>query len=92
MGNGSGEMDQEPATVNHVVTIYSRPDCHLCQRAKEILQRAQLRTPFSLEEVDISQNPDLVARYGHDIPVILLDGKEIARHFVRERKLLELLR
>jgi hypothetical protein len=41
--------------------------------------------------VDISGNPELEARYGNDIPVILLDGKEIARHFLRERKLLELL-
>ena len=50
-----------------------------------------LRTPFSLEEVDISRNSELLARYGHDIPVILLDGREVASHFVRERKLLELL-
>jgi hypothetical protein len=41
--------------------------------------------------VDIAGHPELEARYGHDIPVILLDGVEIARHFVRERKLLELL-
>ena len=44
-----------------------------------------------LRVIDISQNPELLARYGQDIPVILLDGQEIARHFVRERKLLELL-
>jgi len=85
------EMVHEPSTVNHVVTIYSRPGCHLCERAKEVLRRVQSQAPFSLEEVDISQNPELLARYGHDIPVILLDGQEIARHFVRERKLLELL-
>jgi hypothetical protein len=41
--------------------------------------------------VDISKNPELLDRYRDDIPVILLDGNEIARHFVRERKLLELL-
>jgi len=51
----------------------------------------QSSVPFSLEEVDISQNPELFALYGHDIPVILLDGTEIARHFVRERNLLKLL-
>jgi hypothetical protein len=45
-----------------------------------------------LEYVDISPHPDLMARYGHDIPVILLDGQEIARHFVREQQLLEQLR
>jgi len=77
--------------MNHVVTIYSKPGCHLCDRAKDVLGRLQQRAQFSLEEVDISQNPELLARYGHDIPVILLDGREVARHFVRERKLLELL-
>ncbi|HUI07403.1 MAG TPA: glutaredoxin family protein [Verrucomicrobiae bacterium] len=77
--------------MNHVVTIYSRPGCHLCERAKDCLRRVQARVQFSLEDVDISQDPELLARYGNDIPVILLDGCEIARHFVRERKLVELL-
>jgi hypothetical protein len=49
------------------------------------------RCRVAYEVVDISGKADLEARYGHDIPVILLDGVEIARHFVRERKLLELL-
>jgi hypothetical protein len=63
----------------------------LCDRAKEVIERCKGKVAFTLEVVDISQNPELLARYRHDIPVILLDGKEIARHFVRERKLLELL-
>ena len=71
--------------------MYSKPDCHLCERAKQLLRRVQQRVEFSLEEVDISQDSELSSRYGQDIPVILLDGREIARHFVRERKLLELL-
>jgi len=77
--------------MNHVVIIYSRPGCHLCERAKEVLGRARLRAQFSVEEVDISQDANLLARYGQEIPVILLDGVEIARHFVREHKLLNLL-
>jgi glutaredoxin len=75
----------------HVITVYSKPNCHLCERAKEVLCRVGQQIEFSLEEVNISQNPELLARYGHDIPVIFLDGREIARHFVRERKLLKLL-
>ena len=74
------------------MTIYSKPGCHLCERAKAVLARCQRRINFALEEVDISQNPELLQRYGNDIPVILLDGHEIARHFVRERKLLDLLK
>jgi glutaredoxin len=74
------------------ITVYSKPGCHLCDRAKDVLNRCRQRVAFEIEVVDISQNPELLARYGEDIPVILLDGEEIARHFVRERKLLELLK
>jgi glutaredoxin len=74
-----------------LITIYSKPDCHLCDRAKEVIDRCRARVEFTVEVVDISQNPELLERYRHEIPVILLDGNEIARHFVRERKLLELL-
>jgi len=77
--------------MKHQVTIYCKADCHLCERAKEVIARCRRKTEFALVEVDISQDAELLGRYGHDIPVILLDGREIARHFVRERKLLELL-
>jgi glutaredoxin len=69
------------------LTIYSRAGCHLCDRAKEVAERCGV----SYEVVDIAGNPALEARYGRDIPVILLDGREIARHVLRERNLLELL-
>ena len=74
------------------ITIYSKPDCHLCDRAKQVVDRCRAKVEFAIEVVDISQNPELLERYRDDIPVILLDGNEIARHFVRERQLLELLR
>ncbi len=69
------------------ITLYSKPGCHLCDRAKQVIERCRVE----YEVVDITGNADLEARYGCDIPVVLLDGVEIARHFVRERKLLELL-
>jgi glutaredoxin len=74
-----------------LITIYSKPGCHLCDRAKEVIERCRAKVEFAVEVVDISQDPGLLQRYRDDIPVILLDGNEIARHFVRERKLLELL-
>ena len=74
-------------TIATRITIYSKPGCHLCDRAKEVIERCRVQ----FEVVDISGNPRLEAQFGQDIPVILLDGVEIARHFVRERNLLELL-
>ena len=73
------------------ITIYSKPDCHLCDRAKEVIERCRSKADFTVKVIDISQDPELFERYRNDIPVILLDGKEIARHFVRERQLLKLL-
>ena len=73
------------------ITIYSKPDCHLCDRAKEVVERCRRKTDFTIEVIDISQDPELYERYRNDIPVILLDGREIARHFIRERQLLKLL-
>lgn len=69
------------------ITIYSKPGCHLCDRAKEVIERCHM----TYRVVEITGQPALEALYGNDIPVILLDGVEIARHFIRERHLLELL-
>ena len=70
-----------------LITIYSKPGCHLCDLAKKVIERCRVE----YRVVDITGDMELEARYGQDIPVVLLDGVEIARHFVRERKLLELL-
>ncbi|HET6549358.1 MAG TPA: glutaredoxin family protein, partial [Solirubrobacter sp.] len=36
------------------VTLYSRPGCHLCDDAREAIQRVQTEAPFDLDEVDIT--------------------------------------
>jgi len=55
------------------VTIYSRPGCHLCDDMKALVRRvaASAETPTAIEDVDISTDPDLEARYGLEIPVLL---------------------
>jgi glutaredoxin len=73
------------------VTIYSKPDCHLCERVKHAAERVRQKHNFSLEITDISAQPTLFDRYKNDIPVIFLNGREVARHSLTEHKLLELL-
>jgi glutaredoxin len=57
------------------VTLYSRPGCHLCEDAREVVERvcADLETYF--EEVDINTSPELVEAYGEQVPVTLVDGR-----------------
>lgn len=64
------------------VVIYSRAGCHLCDQAKEVLHRLRVEQPFILEEIDIETDPELMARYKDDIPVITINGIEAFRHRV----------
>ena len=59
----------------HVV-LYSRPGCGLCDRAREVLLAQRARTPFDLEEVDVSGDDDLERSFGMRIPVVFVDGRE----------------
>ena len=73
------------------LTLYTRPGCHLCDDLKQILLRVRRRKAFELREVDISGDPVLERRYGLDVPVLLLDGVETARHRIDEAELVRRL-
>ncbi|MEV6923538.1 glutaredoxin family protein [Dactylosporangium sp. NPDC051485] len=63
--------------------LYTREGCHLCEEAREVLER--VGEPF--EEVDISGDDELEEEYGFRIPVLLLDGKEHGYWRVEEDRL-----
>jgi hypothetical protein len=77
-----------------VLTLYSRPGCHLCDEMKTVVARVVrgLDTPVTIDEVDISTDADLEARYGLEIPVLLIDGRKAAKYRVTERELARMLR
>jgi len=62
------------------VVIYSKPGCHLCEDMKEEIARADVADLYSLSEIDIESDPELLRRYKYDIPVLLIDGIEALRH------------
>jgi glutaredoxin len=62
-----------------LVTLYARPDCHLCDEARAGLEG--LRTgglDFELDEIDIDSDEKLLRRYLERIPVIELDGEIVS--------------
>ena len=69
------------------VVVYTRPGCHLCEDACEVLQQYGLEP----ELVDISADPDLLAKYQYLIPVVIIDGRERFRGRVDEILLQRLL-
>jgi glutaredoxin len=75
------------------ITLYSRPGCHLCDDMKAVVARAIAgRRDVRIEEVDISTDPELEARYGLEIPVLLVEGKKVAKYRVEEVALRRRLR
>ena len=70
-----------------VVTLYGRPGCHLCDDAREALLRVRAQAPFTLREVDIEADDDLLRRYLERIPVVTLNGEELFDYHVDEEAL-----
>ena len=68
--------------MTHVV-LYSRPGCHLCEEARDMLVRAGA----AFEERDIESDDALFRRYLERIPVIALDGEEAFELVVDEHAL-----
>jgi len=74
-----------------VLTIYSRPGCHLCDDMKDVIARVARTRRLIVEDVDISGNQDLEARYGLEIPVLLVDGRKAAKYKTSEHDLERIL-
>jgi glutaredoxin len=73
------------------VTVYSKPDCHLCVDAMTALRRLQHELGFALEERDITADEMLHRAYFERVPVVALDGEELCDYFVEEKLLRERL-
>lgn len=66
------------------VTVFSKPDCHLCVDAMAVLRRLQGELGFALAERDISVDEALHRVYFERIPVVVVDGEELCEYFVDE--------
>lgn len=67
-----------------VLTVYSKPDCHLCAEALRVLQALQRELCFDLLVRDITADEELHRAYFERIPVVALDGEELFDYFVDE--------
>ena len=58
-----------------MVTVYSRHGCHLCENAVNTLEGMCEELAFTIEVIYIDGNPELEKLYGHEVPVIHIDGE-----------------
>ena len=70
------------AKLKALVTVYSKPGCHLCEEAKANIESAGCDGEYTLEEVNIESDAALLERYQHDIPIVLINGVRVFKHQV----------
>jgi glutaredoxin len=58
-----------------MVTVYSRHGCHLCENAVNTLETMREKLAFEIEIIYIDGNPELEKLYGHEVPVIHINGE-----------------
>jgi glutaredoxin len=80
-----------------VLTIYSRPGCHLCDEMKaviaNVLQTSRMPlSPVRVEEIDVEGDADLERRFGLEVPVLLMNGKKMAKYRITAEDLRRILR
>lgn len=74
------------------VTLIGRVGCHLCDNAREVIQEVCAELGEEFVEIDIDSNPDLVEKWGAEIPVTLVDGRQHDFWRVNEARLRAALR
>ena len=74
------------------VTLFGRPDCHLCDDAERLLRELQAKFSFGLVKVSIESDPKLEHQYRWAIPVVAVEGREVARAPIRAASLEAALR
>jgi hypothetical protein len=60
------------------LVLYSRRYCHLCEEMLAALRA--LDATLSPEILDVDADPALEARFGEDVPVLMLGDVELSRH------------
>lgn len=72
--------------------MIGKPGCHLCDVAKEVVERVAAETGVGWHELSILDDPGLAEQYWEQIPVILVDGEQHDFYRVDEARLRAALR
>jgi len=73
-----------------VLTVYSRPDCHLCDELVAELEPL-VHGRARIDIVDISEDESLERRFGLLIPVLMHDDVELSRYRLDRGRLTEFI-
>ncbi len=74
-----------------MLTLLSKPDCALCHEMQKVVEPVLSEYGAELVVRDIGEDPEALARFRFEIPVLLIEGREVARHRLTPGELRERL-
>ena len=77
----------DPPAAHSRYEMLSRPRCHLCEEMAAVLDEVLPALNLEWSRVAIDEHPQLVERYNDVVPVLLRDGKPVAKTFLDRRQL-----
>jgi glutaredoxin len=69
------------------LTLYSRPECCLCDEMKTVIRQVSVLTAFDFEEIDIDRSHELQERFNDQVPVLFVDGRKAFKYRVTVEQL-----
>ena len=69
------------------VVLIGKPECHLCDDARAIIEKVCIQLDVQWLELSILDDPALASQYFELIPVTLVDGKPHDQWRVNENRL-----
>jgi glutaredoxin len=74
------------------ILLLGRPGCHLCDDARAVVERVAADLDVEWLERSIEDDPELLAEYAEQIPVVFVDGRQHDFWRVDEQRLRAALR
>ena len=75
-GPGAGPGQTELGETPPRVVLYSKPGCHLCDDAREVIAAVCAELGETFDEIDITTSDELMREFGEQIPVTFVDGDQ----------------
>ncbi len=64
------------------LTLMTRRDCGLCDDMADVVRALAAEESLVLEIRDVDADADLCARYGSEVPVLLIEGRKAFKYRV----------
>ena len=80
--------DFVPQVLHFVIELM---DCHLCELAKEVIQKAKLLKQFEFREIKLTEGEERFEEFKERFPVIFIEKQFSFQYRVSEKELLSKL-